>query len=104
MQKTFSVTKAKWLKYASIWSNSDAGARKNLLEECVAADCNYSDPEVKLVGHEQLSDYMQDCLNQYPGIEFRTTNFLEHHSHSLALWDMIIEGEVLVAKGDSFAK
>ncbi len=89
MQTTKSRHHLAWLNYAAIWSVTDNKQRLAALADSVNPHCVYTDPNVQVRGHEDFSEYMQQCQQKIPGLRFETTHFEEHHDRSHAKWNML---------------
>ena len=91
-----------WETYTSSWSETDAVGRLALFEQCLQADCVYTDPLVQATGYEPLAAYMVELHKNVPGVRFVTTDFQAHHDRSLTHWNMVNgEGQVL-SQGASY--
>ena len=93
-----------WEVYTGSWSETDAGARQKIFEQCLNPDCDYSDTHVHVNGHDQLAAYMTEFQKNVPGGRFVTTEFAEHHGRSLAHWNLVVGEDKVVGKGASFGQ
>jgi SnoaL-like domain len=102
MQTTKSKLHQAWLNYADIWSLSDNQQRLIALANRVNPNCVYTDPNIQVTGHDNLSEYMGQCQLNIPGLRFETTQFEEHHDRSLAKWNMVDGAGNVLGLGASF--
>jgi len=79
---------ATWLTYVDAWNAERQDDRIRLLSEAGVSDSRYVDPNVDLMGHTSLANYMGEFHNQLPGAQFVLTRFLSHHHKSIACWDV----------------
>lgn len=93
-----------WETYRSCWSEKDSSTRANKLSEIISNDFQYKDPNIELIGFEQLSEYMQEFQNQFIGASFKITDFNVHHDSIMANWSMIDSKKEVVANGVDFAR
>lgn len=96
--------KAMWETYARAWKEASAAAKAAALQECVAADCVYTDPLTVARGHEELIRYMLDFHKQVPGGHFPLTYFLDHHNVSIARWNMAAGDGSVIGEGMSYGQ
>lgn len=92
-----------WETYRACWSEGDSSQRNIRLQEIIAADFQYYDPNIEMEDYLQLSDYMAQFQREFAGCSFIITDFKIHHSRSLAHWDMISAESEVVAQGVDFA-
>lgn len=92
-----------WEIYTASWSETDASQRLRMFEECLSAQCTYTDPLAQVSGYASLSQYMSDFQKSMPGARFVTTMFKSHHMRSLANWDMQAASGKVLSHGVSFA-
>jgi len=59
---------------------------------------------VQTRGYDQLSEYMAQFQEQFPGCYFETKYFLQHHGRSIARWDMKNDKGEAISEGISFAE
>jgi hypothetical protein len=90
-----------WETYTRSWSVSEDQERVALFEQCLGADCLYSDPVVQTSGYAELSAYMAELLRNMPGARFVTTDFVSHHNQSLAHWNMLDGHGDILSQGAS---
>lgn len=63
----------------------------------------YTDPLTQTVGYEGLTGYMTEFQKNIPGGSFVITDFQEHHTQSLARWNMVDGKGKILSQGTSFA-
>ncbi len=91
-----------WLRYANIWS-SDPAVRESELQECLADDATYYDPNGPLSGWAALSDYMGGFQQSVPGGHFEIIQVVAHNGRSLARWALLGADDTILQLGASFA-
>ncbi|MEQ1506805.1 MAG: nuclear transport factor 2 family protein [Myxococcota bacterium] len=77
-----------WERYVAAWKAGSADEKRALLRGSVADGCVYTDPVVRVEGHDALVDYMMGFLSQVPGGHFVTDRFFAHAAGSAARWTM----------------
>lgn len=92
-----------WETYTRSWSETDPSRRLRLFEQCLSAECVYTDPKVEVTGYDGLSGYMSQFQQNVPGGRFVTTGFDQHHRFSLAHWEMRDAKGGTIMRGASFA-
>ena len=93
-----------WETYADAWKTTSATERLATLKKALASDNRYTDPLMQTKGYEELSDYMAQFQEQFPGCYFETKYFLQHNGRSMARWDMKNDKGEAVSEGTSFAE
>ncbi|OJJ20165.1 hypothetical protein BKI52_16975 [marine bacterium AO1-C] len=93
-----------WEVYRSCWSEQDANKRVSQLSTIMSNDFEYKDPNIELIGFEQLSHYMQEFQNQFIGASFEITDFNVHHDRIMANWSMVDSTQKIVVNGVDFAR
>ena len=86
---TTSTHQATWETYTQSWSETDVERQQHLFEQSLSPDCVYTDPMLQTTGYAQLAGYMAGLQKNLPGARFVTTQFVSHHDHSLAHWNMV---------------
>lgn len=92
-----------WEIYTASWSEPDSARRLRMFEDCLDAQCTYTDPLTQVSGYAALSQYMSDFQKSTPGARFVTTLFKSHHMRSLVNWDMQAASGKVLSHGVSFA-
>ena len=88
--------------YSNIWSEPDEIARKEVLANILAPDFIYTDPNIRTVGQDRLSDYMKEFQRNFAGARFVLTDIKIHHDQILTHWDMVNNEGSIFSKGASF--
>ena len=96
--------KAAWLAYAQAWKEETREAKQRLLQQSVAPNCVYTDPNTIQHGHDALSDYMLAYHQQVPGGWFDTFYFLTHHDVSIARWRAMTGDNKVLGEGISWGR
>ncbi|WP_395066134.1 hypothetical protein [Flavobacterium sp.] len=91
-----------WEAYSASWSEQNKKIRKEILNKILVSDCNYTDPNIDVVGINNLLNYMSEFQNGFPGARFVVTDFKVHHDQSLAHWNMVDGNGTILSKGASF--
>ena len=96
-----------WEIYTGSWSEKDGAQRQQIFAKVLHPECEYSDANIHVEGHDGLSDYMSEFQKNVPGARFVTTSFIEHHGRTLAhaavVRHLTTAGEA-VAEGASSAR
>jgi hypothetical protein len=93
-----------WKKYTSSWKAESPEDKRTIFEECLAAECEYIDPQVKTKGWDELLTYMLGFHEQVPGGHFVTNTFMAHTNQSVATWEMRNSESLVIGKGISYGK
>ncbi|WP_338446983.1 nuclear transport factor 2 family protein [Pelagerythrobacter marensis] len=91
-----------WQRYAKIWS-SEPAVRESELQECLADEATYCDPNGPLSGRAALSDYMGGFQQSVPGGRFQISQVIAHNGRSLARWALLGADDAVLQRGASFA-
>jgi hypothetical protein len=91
-----------WQAYGASWSEPNEKKRKETLQKQLILTCNYTDPNVDILGIDNLSDYMGEFQKGFPEAKFVLTDFKVHHDQSLAHWNMVDGNGNILSKGTSF--
>jgi hypothetical protein len=91
-----------WEAYSGSWSEPNEKIRKEILHKQMILGCNYTDPNIDIVGIDTLSDYMGEFQKGFPGAKFVVTDFNVHHDQSLTHWNMVDGNGRILSKGASF--
>lgn len=92
-----------WEVYRACWSEATTTTRVNKLQQIIAEDFEFYDPNIELDNYQKLSDYMAQFQKEFPGCAFTITDFIIHHDRSLAHWDMVGPDNQVLGKGSDFA-
>jgi hypothetical protein len=91
-----------WESYMACWTDPDLWDRKMVLSHLLDASCSFTDHNIEISGIDDLSDYMGQFQKNHPGAKFVTTNFNDHHDHSLLHWKMVNSEGMILRKGANF--
>jgi hypothetical protein len=73
--------------HLQMWSEPSHTKRLVLANEIYAANIEVIDPEVILNGRIEVSDFIGNLLNQYPGFQFTIAKPIEtHHNRAILSW------------------
>ena len=72
--------------YVKAWSPVSATERLDLLTECMAADCDYSDNVSYTQGPSGLAAVMENFQRKTPGGYFIVDEFFVQHNRALIHW------------------
>ena len=88
--------------YAEAWDTRDPARRAALLEECLAAEGVYADPNVETTGRAALGAYIGAFLDRGGGARIVVTSGLDvHHGRGHFTWEMRTpDGTVAIAGRD----
>lgn len=92
-----------WETYRACWSEANTANRENKLQQIIAEDFEFYDPNIDLDSSQKLSDYMAQFQKEFSDCTFTITDFIIHHNRSLAHWDMVNSDNEVVGKGSDFA-
>ncbi|WP_086931723.1 hypothetical protein [Agarilytica rhodophyticola] len=90
-----------WETYTSSWKLETAEQKRELFEQCLHTDCEYTDPLIKTRGWSELLNYMLDFHKMLPGGYFETYYFLAHNNQSIAKWQMKDASNTVMGEGVS---
>ena len=96
--------KQTWDTYASAWAVTSPEEKRALYAKCLAAECEYNDPQTKAIGHDELLDTMLAFHKMIPGGHFETKYFRAHNNQSIARWDMFNAEGAIIGDGISYAR
>ena len=92
-----------WETYRACWSEAITSERDNKLQEIIAEDFEYYDPNQVLEGYRRLSDYMAQFQKEFAGCTFTITDFSVHHNRSSAHWNMLSPDNEVLGHGVDYA-
>ncbi len=92
-----------WDAWCNVWTLTDRTERDQKLQKFISDDFKYTDPIFQAKGLAQISDYIDQFQEQYPGTSFAPTNVLAHHERYLVKWDTLNDKNEIVDDGTSFA-
>ena len=83
-------TPAAVTRYMAAWNETDASARKRLLEQCWDDRAVYVDPNVELAGREALSQHIAKAQAGRPGARLEFMSGIDRHHNVLRfLWRLV---------------
>jgi hypothetical protein len=85
--------------YLSMWNESDAARRADIIRQAWADDASYVDPLLEARGYAELSAIVDAVQAQFPGQQFRRTTAVDaHHDQVRFGWALAApDGTVTVA-------
>ena len=88
--------------YCRAWSEPDADARRELLDEVWDEDGTYTDPMAEVVGRAGLHEHIGALFADFPGMVVTSTSALDvHHDKGRFTWQLVLpDGSVPVAGTD----
>lgn len=66
-------------EYSAAWSQTDAGARMDMLRRTVVEDVLYCDPGAQVTGLPAVSDVIAGVQGQFPGAVLVRTSVVDAH-------------------------
>jgi limonene-1,2-epoxide hydrolase len=76
-------------KYIAAWNETDAAARRQLLEDVYTPDAAYTDPLAAVTGRDQIDALIAGAQNQFAGLEFRLAGPVDaHHDVARFTWHL----------------
>jgi limonene-1,2-epoxide hydrolase len=76
-------------KYIAAWNETDAAARRQLVDEVYAPDAAYTDPLAAVTGRDQIDALIAGAQNQFAGLEFRLAGRVDaHHDVARFSWHL----------------
>ncbi len=95
--------RATWATYQAAWEDVSPDERLRLLNESVADDCVYTDPNRQTNNRAELIDYIEKFRAGMPGGTFKNHQFTDHHQQSLAGWMLYNANGSELQPGNSYA-
>ncbi len=87
-------------RYLAAWNETDAGARRAVLEEVFAEDGVYTDPLVSVRGRDGLDAAIAAVQGQFGGLVFSFGGAVDaHHDIARFVWHLGPEGAEPVVVG-----
>ena len=76
-------------RYIDAWNETDATARRSLIDEVYSADARYIDPMVVAEGRESIAATIGAVQQQFPGLSFRLAGTVDaHHDQARFSWEL----------------
>ena len=91
-----------WDIYRSCWSEVNANQRTQKLKNILTSNFEYLDPNFKVNGYLELSNYMKEFQEQFSGASFVTKNIHTHHNRCLVHWSMVNTKNETLSHGTSY--
>lgn len=92
-----------WNGWCKSWTITNRTERDQELQKILADDFKYTDPLFEAKGLAQISDYISQFQEQFPGTTFTPTKIVSHHDRNLVKWDMLNKKSEIADDGSSFA-
>jgi hypothetical protein len=74
-------------RYLDSFNETDAGRRRELLDELYASSSTYTDPHVDLHGREQIDSFIAQTQERFPGFAFKLGGAIDaHHEQARFQW------------------
>lgn len=86
-------------RYIAVWNETDAGARRKLIEETWVADGAYVDPMAELAGYDQIDAGIAGVQEAFAGLVFTLGPVDAHHDIARFTWNLGPEGAEPVVVG-----
>jgi SnoaL-like domain len=80
-------------QYIAAWNETDAAARRALINEIWAPDGRYTDPLADVAGRDQIDAVIAAAQAQFTGMTFRLAGTVDaHHDQARFTWHLGPEG------------
>jgi hypothetical protein len=87
-------------RYLACWNETDATARRSLIDELWAEDATYTDPLADVRGRDQIDATIAAVQQQFPGFVFVPgTDVDAHHNRARFTWGLGPAGAEPVVEG-----
>ena len=89
-------------RYLAVWNETDAAARRKLIDDLFAEDVRYVDPMAAVSGRAALDGLIGAVQQQFPGLTFSLGGPVDaHHDQARFTWHLsAVPGEPLVVGFD----
>jgi hypothetical protein len=92
-------------RYMSAWNQTDADARREVLDASWDADASYCDPTAQVDGRAAFVEHIGAFHRQFPGARFEVTSEVDaHHRHLRFEWRMVLADGKVFLEGVDFAE
>lgn len=89
--------------YISMWNETDAARRQDLIEQTWTETGSYVDPLMQAQGYAELDAMVQGVHTQFPGLQFRRTGEIDTHNDRVRFaWELGPEDGPGLAGGVDF--
>ncbi len=76
-------------RYIEMWNETDAGARRAIVEELWAVEGRYIDPVAAVAGHDDIDATVAAVQQQFPGMSFSLSGRVDaHHDQARFSWEL----------------
>ncbi|NNH69372.1 nuclear transport factor 2 family protein [Nocardia uniformis] len=75
-------------RYIETWNESDAGKRRQLIDELYTADVSFTDPLVQLTGPDAIDAMVAGAQQQFAGLTFGLGPVDGHHNTARFTWTL----------------
>jgi hypothetical protein len=91
--------------YIAMWNETDAVARRALVDELWAEDARYVDPMVEVTGRAEIDATVAAVQRQFTGLEFRLVGDVDaHHQQARFGWELGPAGHEALVVGFDVAE
>lgn len=91
-------------RYLDCWNETDAVARRKLIEEAWAPDAEYIDPLAEVTGRAAIDAMIAAAQGQFPGYVFTLAGPVDaHHRQARFSWNLGPDGAEPVVIGSDVA-
>jgi SnoaL-like domain len=74
-------------RYIDTFNETDPDRRRALLDALYTDDCTYIDPQVDLVGADQINGFIGQTQERFPGLTFKLGGPIDaHHNQARFQW------------------
>lgn len=80
-------------RYVDVFNTTDSAARRAILDEVFADDCEYIDPHATLRGKSGIDAYVAGVRDQFPTAVFSLAGPIDaHHDQARFTWHVSVDG------------
>ncbi|WP_089403251.1 nuclear transport factor 2 family protein [Geodermatophilus saharensis] len=92
-------------RYTAAWRETDAAARRRLLDTCWAGDGVYCDPLVRVEGRDGLSSLIGSFQEENPGARIEVVGGVDEHDGYLRFaWRVLTADGSVALEGTDFGE
>ena len=92
-----------WQLYCALWEATDASARQQLLERCLAPSLSMAGVRATVHGYDGMQQAIAAWQAAMPGTRFHTTAVRCNQGHGMARWEVRRgDGPALMSGADFF--
>lgn len=92
-----------WNTWQAAWADLPAGRRRTMIEDSIAPEVVYTDPNSVSRGYDEITVKMAEAQQNFPGASFRQETFRAHHDQAISEWTMLNGDGRPVFTGVSYA-